>query len=336
VDGDGFDEVVYGACTIDHDGKGLYSTGLEHGDALHLSVMDPDRGGLQVWQVHEDETTNGGIAASFRDAKTGTIIWSDAGTADNGRGCCGPLIADTRGWQMWSGVGGLWNTAHTKVGNSPGSDNFTMWWDGSLNRATEDGTSITAYSGATLLTTAGCASNNGTKSTPCLTADIFGDWREEVVYRTTNSDTLRIYTTTTPTTNRLYTLMHDPIYRMSVCSENTAYNQPPEPGIYIGYGMTLPETKPNIRTDLPTTVVGSTLPMPASFLRADICLKVMGDQSFLLPHAIAGAARTVAIYDCSGKLVRKVTTGKEVVNLKKDFGISTGIFVVRARAKEKS
>jgi hypothetical protein len=130
--------------------------------------------------------------------------------------------------------------------------------------------------------------------------------------------------------------MHDPIYRMSVCSENTAYNQPPEPGIYIGYGMTLPETKPNIRTDLPTTVVGSTLPMPASFLRADICLKVMGDQSFLLPHAIAGAARTVAIYDCSGKLVRKVTTGKEVVNLKKDFGISTGIFVVRARAKEKS
>jgi len=61
------------------------------------------------------------------------------------------------------------------------------------------------------------------------------------------NDALRIYTTTTPTTHRLYTLMHDPIYRMSVATENVAYNQPPEPGIYIGPNMTLPETKPNIK-----------------------------------------------------------------------------------------
>lgn len=34
VDGDGRDEIVYGPCAIDHDGSGLYSTGLGHGDAM--------------------------------------------------------------------------------------------------------------------------------------------------------------------------------------------------------------------------------------------------------------------------------------------------------------
>ena len=235
---------------------------------------------------------------------------------------------------MWSAENnGLFNAAGTNVGNTPASDNFTIWWDGSLNRALENGTSITTYGGVTLLNATGCTYNNGTKSTPCLTADIFGDWREEVVYRTSDNSALRIYTTTTPTTNRLYTLMHDPGYRLSVASENVAYNQPPEPGIYIGPGMTLPEAKPNIRTDLPTTAVGSVLPLPASMSRvASACLKVMGDQSFAFPHDIAGTARIMAIYNLSGKLVRKVTTDKEIVNLKKDFGISTGVFLVRAES----
>jgi rhamnogalacturonan endolyase len=135
------------------------------------------------------------------------------------------------------------------VGSKPGSTNFTIWWGAELNRFLEDGTSITPYGtgGGTGLSASGCSSNNGSKSDPALTADIFGDWREEVVYRTSGNNALRIYTTTTVTTHRLYTLMHDPIYRMSVATENVAYNQPPEPGIYIGPNMTLPETKPNIK-----------------------------------------------------------------------------------------
>ena len=170
-------------------------------------------------------------------------------SGDNGRGCTGPLIAGTTGWQMWSGAGGLWDASHKNVGSKPGSTNFTIWWGAELNRFLEDGTSITPYGsgGGTGLSASGCSSNNGSKSTPALTADIFGDWREELVLRTQGNDALRIYTTTTPTTHRLYTLMHDPIYRLSVATENVAYNQPPEPGIYIGPNMTLPQAQPKIK-----------------------------------------------------------------------------------------
>ena len=249
VDGDGFDEIVYGSATIDQDGQGLYSTGLRHGDALHFSDLDPNRPGLEVWMVDEQTSENGGIASHFQDAKDGTIIWEDMASGDNGRGCTGPLIAGTTGWQMWSGAGGLWDASHKNVGSKPGSTNFTIWWGAELNRFLEDGTSITPYGsgGGTGLSASGCSSNNGSKSTPALTADIFGDWREELVLRTTGNDALRIYTTTTPTTHRLYTLMHDPIYRLSVATENVAYNQPPEPGIYIGPNMTLPQAQPKIK-----------------------------------------------------------------------------------------
>ena len=249
VDGDGFDEIVYGSATIDHDGKGLYTTGLRHGDALHMSDLDPDRPGLEIWMADEQTSENGGIASHFQDAKDGTIIWEDKSSGDNGRGCTGPLIAGTKGWQMWSTVGGLFDASHKSVGSSPSSDNFTIWWGADLNRFLENGTSITPYGsgGGTGLNASGCSSNNTSKSNPALTADIFGDWREELVLRTTGNDALRIYTTTTPTTKRLYTLMHDPIYRMSVATENVAYNQPPEPGIYIGPSMTLPQAKPDIK-----------------------------------------------------------------------------------------
>jgi rhamnogalacturonan endolyase len=248
VDGDGFDEIVYGSATIDHDGQGLYSTGLRHGDALHFSDLDPDRPGLEVWMADEQSSENGGIVSHFQDATDGTIIWQQTGSGDNGRGCTGPLLANTKGWQMWSGAGGLFDAAQKTVGSVPSSDNFTIWWGADLTRFLLNGTSISPYSGGgTGLNASGCTSNNSTKSTPALTADIFGDWREEVVFRTTGNDALRIYTTSTPTTKRLYTLMHDPIYRMSVATENVAYNQPPEPGIYIGPSMTLPETPPKIK-----------------------------------------------------------------------------------------
>jgi len=261
VDGDGFDEIVYGSMTVDHDGQGLCSTGLRHGDALHFTDIDPNRPGLEIWMVDEQTSENGGISTHYEDAKDCSIIWEQKGTGDNGRGCTGPLIAGTTGWQMWSATGGgLFDASQKTVGTVPGSDNFTIWWGADLNRFLENATSITPYGsgGGTGLSASGCTSNNGSKSDPALTADIFGDWREEVVYRTTGNDALRIYTTTTPTTNRLYSLMHDPIYRMSVATENVAYNQPPEPGIYIGPNMTLPETKPNIKYYGATPPTGGT------------------------------------------------------------------------------
>jgi rhamnogalacturonan endolyase len=331
VDGDGFDEIVYGACTIDHDGKGLYNTGLKHGDALHLAAMDPTRGGLQVWQVHEDAATNGGIAATFRDAKTGTVYWSDPGSTDNGRGCCGPLVAGTTGWQMWSGAGGLWDVNHKSVGTKPKSTNFTMWWGADLIRFAEDGTSITPLSGTGGFDAGSTMEScNGSKSTPCLTADIFGDWREELVLRTADNTALHIYTTTTPTTNRLYTLMHDPIYRMSVCSENAAYNQPPEPGIYIGPGMTLPEAKPAIKYYDGTNISSDLKPVHAfSQTPVNAAMKVFGNRTMALPAQFNGMLKQVTVYDYSGKLIHKAFIKKDAINLQKDFGIANGLYVVR-------
>jgi rhamnogalacturonan endolyase len=325
VDGDGFDEIVYGACTIDHDGKGLYNTGLMHGDALHLADMDPDRPGLEVWQVHEDAAKNGGIAATFRDAKTGQVYWSDPGSKDNGRGCCGPMTAGVKGWQMWSGAGGLWDVSHKSVGSMPSSDNFTMWWGADLTRAAENGTSISPG-----LTTTGMTSCNSSKSTPCLTADIFGDWREELVLATSANNALHIYTTTTPTTNRLYTLMHDPIYRMSVCSEQAAYNQPPEPGIYIGPGMTLPQAQPSIKYYDGSVVSADLKPVHAfSQTPVNASMKVFGNRTLALPVQFNGMLKQVTVYDYSGKLVHKAFVKKDAINLQKDFGMASGLYVVR-------
>jgi len=238
VDDDGFDEIVMGQSVIDHDGVGLYSTGLRHGDAFHMGAFDPVRGGLQVYMVHEQVVSNGQIGADFHNAKTGEVYWTDKGTSDVGRGCAAPIV-DTKGWQFWSGVGGLWDVNHKNVGSKPGSQNFAIWWGAGLLREDQDGASFTGLSAS------GCKGNNGTKNTPGLNADLFGDWREETVLTCGNE--LRVYTTTIPNNNRLYTLMHDPIYRLSVATENVAYNQPPEPGIYIGSGMTLPQPKPNIK-----------------------------------------------------------------------------------------
>jgi rhamnogalacturonan endolyase len=329
VDGDGFDEIVYGACTIDHNGKGLYTTGLGHGDALHFGDFDPDRPGLEVWQVHEDAKTNGGIAATLRDAATGKVYWSDPGSTDNGRGCCGPMTAGVKGWQFWSGAGGLWDVNHKSVGSKPGSTNFTMWWGADLTRAAENGTSISPG-----LTTTGMNSCNSSKSTPCLTADIFGDWREELVLRTNADDALHIYTTTTPTTNRLYTLMHDPIYRMSVCSEQAAYNQPPEPGIYIGPGMTLPQAKPSIKYYDGSVSTADIIPVHVySQTPVNIATKAFGNRTMALPVQFNGMLKLITVYDCSGKLVHKAFVKANTVNLQNDFGMSNGVYMVRINEK---
>ena len=109
VDGDGKDEIVYGACVIDDNGKGLYSTGLGHGDAIHLSDIDPDRPGLEVFDIHERPRHPNG--AEFRDARTGALIWGKP-SPDVGRGLAIDIDPRHRGYEMWAsgqGLEGLWN-----------------------------------------------------------------------------------------------------------------------------------------------------------------------------------------------------------------------------------
>ena len=234
VDGDGFDEIVYGACVIDHDGTGLYSTGLGHGDALHVSDMDPSRPGLEVWQCHEPAP----YGASFRDAGTGEIIFRYTTAKDTGRACAGDIRADYLGYEVWaSNSVPLSTCTGINLGSHNNPVNFMVWWDGDLLREFLDDITISKYGVGELLKVTDCSSNNGTKKVPCLSADIFGDWREEVIWRTSDNTALRIYTTTMVTNYRFYTLMHDSQYRVAIAWQNSAYNQPPHPSFYLGEGM---------------------------------------------------------------------------------------------------
>ena len=250
VDGDGIDEIIYGAAAIAHDGKGLYSTGLGHGDAMHVSVLDPALPGLQVWAAHERPSAIAG--AEFRDAKTGRLIWGKPTSFDNGRGMTADIDPRYPGSECWcSGVPGLFSAQGEKLSDrKPRSCNFAVWWDGSLLRNLLNRNAINRWNWETsteevILAAEGCTANNSSKSTPCLSADLFGDWREEVIWRTTDNKELRIYTTTCSTDYRIYTLMHDPVYRLGIVWQNVAYNQPPHTGFWLGDGMkTAP--RPNI------------------------------------------------------------------------------------------
>ena len=242
VDGDGYDEILLGTSAIDHDGKGLWHTGLGHGDAMHFGDLDPNRPGLEVWTCLEGEK-----GAVLLDARTGRQLFRYYHTGDCGRACAADIVPSSPGMEMWAAGSPLYSSTGQSLGNRPSQINFAIWWDGDELRELLDGTTITKFNGGTLLTASGCASCNGTKSTPCLQADIFGDWREEVIFRSSDNTFLRIYTTTSTTNRRIYTLMHDPIYRLGIAWQNTAYNQPPHTGFFIGSGMAEPPT-PKIYT----------------------------------------------------------------------------------------
>ncbi len=246
VDGDGKDEIIYGSMVVDDNGKGLFTTGLRHGDALHVSDLDPDRPGLEVFGVHEIEEKTTGPGAALYNAKTGEIYWTGNDGKDAGRGVAEDIDPQNPGAEMWwSGSGGLFNMKGIKIGEDPPSTNFVIWWDGDLSRELLDGNHIDKYKAGRLFTAAGCSSNNGTKSTPALSADILGDWREEVIFKTTDGKELRIFSTTIPTTYRMYTLMHDPQYRLSVAWQNVGYNQPPHTSFLLSNVKGKPP-RPNI------------------------------------------------------------------------------------------
>lgn len=238
VDGDGCDEIVYGSCTIDHDGSGLYSTGLGHGDALHMTAFYPDSASLQVWACHENRRDG----STLRDARTGRIIHQYPSGEDVGRCMAADIDPRYPGVEMWSlASGGIRNLAgEVTASRVKGlSTNMAVWWDGDLLRELLDGTRVSKYvwegdSCRVIAQFDGCSRINGTKSNPCLHADILGDWREEVLVRTQDNSALRLYISTIPTAYRLHTFLHDPIYRISIATQNVAYNQPTHTGFYIG------------------------------------------------------------------------------------------------------
>jgi len=251
VDGDGLDEITYGAMAVDHDGRGLYNTGFGHGDAMHL-IADPKTNELYIWDCHENRRDG----SELRNARTGEVVFQIKSRDDVGRCMAADIDPTSYGCEMWSTdshgirtmtgkvLGSAQDAADPQhnnyliVGGRWLPVNFAIWWDGDLLRELLDRATVTKYDweNHTLVQLQRFDGdfNNGTKSNPCLSADIIGDWREEVLMRNRESTELRLYTTTIPTPYRIDCLMEDIPYRLSVATQNVAYNQPPEPGYYIG------------------------------------------------------------------------------------------------------
>ena len=265
IDGDGYDEIVFGGATLNHDGTLRFSTQLGHGDAGHLGDLDPDHPGMEFWDVHEH--TNAQYTEEMRGAD-GKVYWGTPQPnpgVDNGRGMAADIDSEYRGYEVWSSKGGGMKTATgKKIGSPAVSTNFRIYFDGDEYDELLDGAYLTKFNssskksevyfdGEKALGAAGC---NGTKNTPSLVADLFGDWREELVVRSGNDPTtMYIISTPVESKHRVYTLMHDATYRVSIAWQNTAYNQPPHIGYY------LPDAVKNL-TQPDVYVVGENVVVP--------------------------------------------------------------------------
>ena len=247
VDGDGCDEVCYGSATIDNDGKLLYAVGFGHGDAMHLADLDPDRPGYEIMDVHEEayENKDAGIGYGYdiHDARTGEVLSSGQRDRDTGRGLAADWDAEYRGCEFtFATQTSTYNCKGRSIYDTNPGMNFRIFWDGDaqeelLNDITIskwDKGNISTLSLAASRATGSPASCNSTKATPCLQADIFGDWREEVIlWNSTDASSINVYSSTYTTNYRVPTLMHDHVYRLGVAWQNVAYNQPPHLGYYL-------------------------------------------------------------------------------------------------------
>ena len=234
VDGDGKDEIVWGSCAIDNDGKLLYATGYGHGDAIHMGRMIPGREGMQVYQVHEGSP----YGWDLHDAATGEILFSGTADGDTGRGMAADINPNVEGWEMWCSSDGKPRNAATgeRAGSVNPSQNFRIYWDGDLQDELLDRNNITKFANGAISTLASLSGNscNGSKATPCLSADILGDWREEVIlWNGSDPSKIYIHTSAIASEHRVPCLMQDHTYRMAICWQNVAYNQPPHLGYYL-------------------------------------------------------------------------------------------------------
>ncbi|GAB3535616.1 hypothetical protein GCM10027403_13580 [Arthrobacter tecti] len=287
VDDDGRQEIVYGSATIDDDGSLLYSSfdtmpegsatpgveaGLGHGDAMHVTDIDPNRPGQEIWTVHE-----GGAYAPYgsamRDAATGEVLFGAYSGRDTGRGMIGDVRSDVEGIEVWAsmpngtlGSGLLDSDGDQLETRTPGTNQSIKWAEDMttqiVNGSGNATPTIDDWTRGRLLTAEGTRTNNGTKGNPALVADAFGDWREELFVRTADSSAIRVYLSTEITGHKLTTLMHDPQYRVEVARQNTSYNQPSYTSYYFASDMNFSEVPvpdawtPGIVADLQATLEG--------------------------------------------------------------------------------
>lgn len=273
VDGDGSDELMYGACAIDNDGKGLYATGRGHGDAHALGDLDPDRPGMEYFQPHENAT----YGVSFRDAATGEIIWEILSPADVGRAWAADITADNPGFEI-SVVGDYIDNGKTDqssvfdVKGNPLDYDYNaflqpVYFDGDIQRELRKDTGIDDVNNGGRILTAwyyGASTIHSTKQDTNLVADILGDWREEVIFVKPDNSAFVLFSSWIPTEHKVYTLMHDPAYRMQVATQNIGYNQPANLSYYLPNGSPKPDIR--IIDNTPPEVLAVNRPTTANAL----------------------------------------------------------------------
>ncbi|MBR1459291.1 MAG: RICIN domain-containing protein [Oscillospiraceae bacterium] len=255
VDGDGKQEVVCGSAVIDDNGKLLYTTYNAHGDAIHIGDFDPSSPGLEIFQCLEDENHPNGKAINFgvqlRRASDGFELFRETAGGDTGRAICDNLIAGNAGAEMNGSHSGnvyLASGSHEVVCQwsdiTKWGQNSLVYWTDVLERAVLDRTMADQYGKGRVFTGDGVTYNNASKSNACLSCDLMGDWREELIYRKSDGG-LRVFTTTFQTEYPIYTLMHNAQYRVQVAAQNNGYNQPPHTDYFLGTGYPLP-TAPTV------------------------------------------------------------------------------------------
>lgn len=244
IDGDGKDEFLFFNVAIDDDGTLLWNTQERHGDRFHLSDIDPERPGLEIFYIQEfsDSYTH---PVSLRDARTGEYLWGPtANWGDVGRGLCANIDSRYPGMECWAvGESPLYDAKGTDRGPRPNTPNMAIWWDADLERELISGTTISKWNGSglqTLKSASGCAV--GTRDCPMGYADILGDWREEAWWLCNDNSELRIYVSTAVTDVRMYTPMQDPEYRIGVGEMTQGYVQAPHTSFYVGSDMAPPPT----------------------------------------------------------------------------------------------
>lgn len=244
VDGDGKQELVMGSAVIDDNGKLLYTSGLSHGDAMHVGDFDPSNPGIEIFMCHEEKSAGYGI--SLRDGKTGKMIYREKGEGDTGRCIADNLIPGNNSAELVGSHNGVvYDTSGNTVCNwsdiTKWGQNSVIYWTDTLERAVMDRNMIDQYGKGRVFTGDAATANNSSKSNAVISCDLLGDWREEVIFQTNNGTALRVFTTTFATDYKIYTLMHNPQYRAQVAGQNVAYNQPPHTDYFIGTGFELPD-----------------------------------------------------------------------------------------------
>ena len=246
VDDDGRQEIVFGSLCLDDDGTVLWNLNTGHGDAMHLGDLLPDNDGLELWICHEAKP----YGVTLVDTDKGSKIFHINGDGDTGRCCAGNVWSGNDGAEFWGLGNTVYNGSGVALSCSRPDINFLIYWDGDLEREilngyTDSPATIKKMQAngkiTTLLSTEGYYTCNTTKGTPCLSADIFGDWREELIVRAADGNSIRIFSTTYETDYRITTLMHDIQYRTQVAGQNVAYNQPPHTSYYLGSEQALPQ-----------------------------------------------------------------------------------------------